>query len=61
MLVYVPLNAILDNPFQTRKEYTEIELLAADIAARRETYPDTLGNWLNYRPRWMKRLPMWHG
>jgi ParB/RepB/Spo0J family partition protein len=43
MLVYVPLNQIDDNPYQSRKEYTEIESLAADIAARRVTYPDTLG------------------
>jgi ParB/RepB/Spo0J family partition protein len=43
MLVYVPLSQIDSNPFQTRKEYTEIELLAADIAARRATYPETLG------------------
>jgi ParB-like chromosome segregation protein Spo0J len=43
MLVYVPLSQIDDNPFQTRREYDEIESLAADIAVRRATYPDTLG------------------
>jgi ParB/RepB/Spo0J family partition protein len=43
MLVYVPLASIDDNPFQTRREYTEIESLAADIAARMDTYPESRG------------------
>lgn len=41
--VYVPLNMIEENPFQKRREYGDIEGLAADIARQRPSRPDTMG------------------
>lgn len=43
MLIYVPLSQIDDNPYQSRTEYGDIAGLAADIAARMDTYPETRG------------------
>lgn len=34
MLIHVPLNQIDDNPFQRRRDYGDVESLAADIRAR---------------------------
>ncbi len=34
MLIHVPLNYVLDNPFQRRQDYGDVASLAADIKAR---------------------------
>lgn len=43
MILFVPLERIDDNPFQTREEYHDIPGLAAQIAAARQDYPNTHG------------------
>ncbi len=43
MIIDVPLDLIYDNPFQGRSTYSDIDLLAADIAENYETFVETLG------------------
>lgn len=43
MIVFVSLDQLEDNPYQTRQEYGDIGELAADIKRHHDDRPDTLG------------------
>lgn len=67
-IIHVPLERILDNPYQSRLEYADdgIEDLAAGILDLKESLPDTLGLQQIPVARWVKLgdggpMPMAYG
>jgi len=42
-MILIPIEKLLDNPYQPRQTYSNIDDFAADILARKSDLPDTLG------------------